>query len=182
MNDPYGKTSDAGEAARRRRESKLEDLRSVIERIIDEAQAKGAFDNLPGQGKPLALDDKNPFASDRELAYKLLKDNDYTLPWIAARNEMLDKIAAFRLELERTWRQYEARFYSAPDDSYAAALKTKWRQRYAELGSETAEINRQIANLNLQLPVSRLEIVTLSLERELAAVGGRPELDDSAIQ
>lgn len=182
MSDPYEKASDAGEAARRRRESKLEDLRSLIERIIDDAQANGAFDNLPGQGKPLALDEKNPFASDRELAYKLLKDNDYTLPWIANRNAMLEKIAAFRLGLGRTWRQYEARFQSAPDEAHGAALRTKWRARYEALLAETAVLNLEIADVNLQVPVSRLEILKLSLERELAMVGGRADLDDSAVQ
>jgi len=166
-------------AARLRRESNLEDLRSMIERIIDDAQAKGAFDNLPGQGKPLALDEKNPFAGDRELAYKLLKDNDYTLPWIAGRNSLLEKIAAFRQELRRTWSQFEARYRSAPGEAYAAALRVKWRQRYAELVAETGDLNRQIANLNLQLPVSQLEILTLDLERELAAVGGRDELGNT---
>lgn len=176
MSDPYDKTSDAQEFTCRRRELIIEDLRSMVERIIDDAQAKGAFDNLPGQGRPLALDEHNPFAGDRESAYKLLKDNDYTLPWIADRNDILEKIAAFRRKMERVWRQSDWGYRTAPDEAYRAGLRRKWRQRYQELGVEIAALNREIDSLNLRVPVTRLEILKLDLDRELTACGGAPEL------
>ena len=57
---------------------------SLIDDIINEARDDGKFDNLTGEGKPLDLEE-NPYADDKQLAYKLLKDNDFTLPWIDER-------------------------------------------------------------------------------------------------
>src|SRR5205809_7188459 len=47
-----------------------------IEEQIQEAQARGEFDNLQGTGKPLKLDD-NFFTGDKAVAYSLLKSNGF---------------------------------------------------------------------------------------------------------
>ncbi len=47
----------------------------LIEERIREAQERGDFDNLPGAGKPLNLDE-NPYAGDRALAFHLLKSQN----------------------------------------------------------------------------------------------------------
>jgi hypothetical protein len=78
-----------------RRERAAQELRGGVEQAIEEAQKKGIFDNLPGKGKPLNLR-KNPQAGENALAFDLLQNNDYTLPWIANRREMLEVIEAFR--------------------------------------------------------------------------------------
>jgi hypothetical protein len=49
----------------------------VMDGIIEEAMRSGAFDDLPGKGKPLKLS-INPYAPETELAYQLLRENDYT--------------------------------------------------------------------------------------------------------
>ncbi|MDT8307674.1 MAG: DUF1992 domain-containing protein, partial [Anaerolineae bacterium] len=112
MSDIYDKFSDKDAIERMRRQRREEDLRSVIERIIDEAAEKGAFDNLPGKGKPLKLN-KNPYASDQALAFELLQNNDYTLPWIDKRNEILEKIAALRAALAADWTRTRQRWQEA---------------------------------------------------------------------
>src|SRR2546428_14135987 len=58
-----------------------------IEEQIQEAQARGEFDNLPGAGKPLELDN-NPFTGDKALAYSLLKSNGFASPEIALAKEI----------------------------------------------------------------------------------------------
>lgn len=50
-----------------------------IEQKIQEAIAKGEFDNLPGAGKPLDLDDDTFAPADMRMAYRILK-NAGTLP------------------------------------------------------------------------------------------------------
>lgn len=50
-----------------------------IEQKIQAAMAKGEFDNLPGTGKPLDLDDDTFAPADMKMAYRILK-NAGTLP------------------------------------------------------------------------------------------------------
>jgi len=50
---------------------------AIIERKIAEAQAAGAFDDLPGAGKPLDLDDDRLVPEDVRAAYRILKNAGY---------------------------------------------------------------------------------------------------------
>jgi hypothetical protein len=49
-------------------------LNKIVEERIKRAQEEGAFDNLPGKGKPLQLDDDNAIPQDLRLAFKILKN------------------------------------------------------------------------------------------------------------
>lgn len=60
---------------------------SVTERIIREAQERGEFDNLPGHGRPFAVDE-NPYAGDMALAFHLLKNAGVAPPWIETDKEV----------------------------------------------------------------------------------------------
>ena len=51
----------------------------VVEERILEAQRAGAFDNLPGKGKPLELDDQSWVPEELRVAYHVLK-NAHVLP------------------------------------------------------------------------------------------------------
>ena len=51
----------------------------VVEERIREAQKDGAFDNLPGQGKPLQLEDQSLVPEDLRMSYHILK-NAHVLP------------------------------------------------------------------------------------------------------
>jgi hypothetical protein len=48
-----------------------------VEERLQKAQDEGAFDNLPGKGKPLILDDDSTIPEDLRLAFKLLKNANY---------------------------------------------------------------------------------------------------------
>ena len=50
---------------------------AIIEAKIAEAQAAGAFDDLPGAGKPLDLDDDRLVPEDVRAAYRILKNAGY---------------------------------------------------------------------------------------------------------
>lgn len=51
----------------------------VVEERIREAQKAGAFDNLPGKGKPLQLEDMSWVPEDLRMAYHVLR-NAHVLP------------------------------------------------------------------------------------------------------
>ena len=50
-------------------------LRLVEDRIL-QAQDEGVFDNLPGKGKPLNLEDDSFVPEDLRLTYKILKNSN----------------------------------------------------------------------------------------------------------
>ncbi|MFN3564783.1 MAG: DnaJ family domain-containing protein [Burkholderiaceae bacterium] len=55
-------------------------LDALVERRIAEAIARGDFDDLPGVGKPLALDDDALVPEDVRVAYRILKNAGYVPP------------------------------------------------------------------------------------------------------
>src|SRR4030095_7441387 len=48
----------------------------IVEERIREAQSEGVFDNLPGKGRPLNLDDDSGVPEDLRLTYKVLKNSN----------------------------------------------------------------------------------------------------------
>ena len=49
----------------------------IAERRIAEAMAEGQFDNLPGRGRPLQLEDLSHLAPEMRLAYIVLKNSGF---------------------------------------------------------------------------------------------------------
>lgn len=60
----------------------------LIEQRINDAKRKGAFDNLPGTGKPLDLEENCNIHEDLRLAYKILKNADCIPPELEVRKEI----------------------------------------------------------------------------------------------
>ena len=63
---------------------------AIIEAKIAEAQRAGAFDDLPGAGKPLDLDDDRLVPEDIRMAYRILKNAGFVPPEVEARKEATD--------------------------------------------------------------------------------------------
>jgi len=63
---------------------------SIVEARIAEAQRAGAFDNLPGAGKPLDLDDDRLVPEDVRMAYRILKNAGFVPQEIEERKEAAD--------------------------------------------------------------------------------------------
>jgi hypothetical protein len=64
---------------------KLSQWESAIDKQIREAQERGDFDNLPGQGRPLP---KEAWDDEWGLAYHILRQAGETLPWISLGREI----------------------------------------------------------------------------------------------
>ncbi|MDL2322091.1 DUF1992 domain-containing protein [Desulfosarcina sp. OttesenSCG-928-B08] len=60
----------------------------IIEARIKKAQEEGAFDDLPGTGKPLCFEDESHVPEDLRLAHKILKNADCLPPEIMLRKEI----------------------------------------------------------------------------------------------
>ncbi|HIU17077.1 MAG TPA: DUF1992 domain-containing protein [Candidatus Avidesulfovibrio excrementigallinarum] len=117
----------------------------LAEERIREAQDRGDFDNLPGQGRPLQLDDDSHVPEELRMAYKLLRNGGYLPPEIEERKEidsLLDLLENCRDEQTRVrqMRRLEALVFhlgrqgrslelEAHDEYYARVLARLGRLR-----------------------------------------------------
>jgi hypothetical protein len=91
------------------------DLFAVIaERRILEAMERGEFDDLPGKGKPMNLEDEDPMVPEElRMAYRMLKNAGLLPPELELRKEILrlqDLLDAVRDEGERRERRRDLDF------------------------------------------------------------------------
>lgn len=80
------------------------DYLKIVEQRILEAQERGEFDNLPGRGKPLNLEDESNVPEDLRIAYKILKNADCLPPELQEKKEirqMEDLLASLPDEKQR---------------------------------------------------------------------------------
>jgi len=92
------------------------DLFAVIaERRILEAMERGEFDDLPGKGKPLNLEDDDPMVPEElRMAYRMLSNAGLLPPELEVRKELLrlqDLLDAVQDEGERRRRRRELDFH-----------------------------------------------------------------------
>ena len=84
---------------------------ALVEKHIAEAQAQGVFDNLPGAGAPLNLDDDALVPEELRAAYRVLKNSGYVPPEVEALRDL---------------REIEQMLERARDDSERTALVGKF--------------------------------------------------------
>jgi hypothetical protein len=65
-------------------------LDQLAETRIQQALETGAFDDLPGTGKPLALETDLLVPEELRVAYRLLKNADFLPPEIQLRKDIID--------------------------------------------------------------------------------------------
>jgi hypothetical protein len=95
-------------------------FQKIIEQRIKEAQERGEFDDLPGSGEPLKIEDDSHIPEDLRLAYKVLRNADCLPP---------------ELELKKEIRQMEDMLEHIPDE----------REKYRQI----KKINYKIMQLNM---------------------------------
>ena len=124
-----------------------------IDEQIHEAQARGDFDNLPGTGKPLNLDD-TPFTGDKALAYSLLKQNGYAPLEVELAKEIRTEFEKTQAKLEKLPQQRKSLCTRRipPFGSEKRAFNYAVEKATAQYEQLLRELNRKILNLNLITP------------------------------
>jgi hypothetical protein len=117
---------------------KLPQWESAIDKQIREAQERGDFDNLPGQGRPLPAE---PWEGDWALAYHVLRQAGETLPWISLGRE----IEAAQARLARMLRDAA---------SLSSEQRPRARERYLR---EAAALDTLLQEYAFLVPVRQLE-------------------------
>ena len=133
---------------------------SLIEQRFAQAEADGLFDNLPGQGQPLKLDDDSLVPEEYRAGFRLLKGSGFAPPWIEARREIADE----RTKLD-TWLARANERWPRLDDVARAATRAEYRRKLDDL-------HRLILTYNLTAPPAAGHFEGLRLREELRKLGG----------
>jgi DnaJ family protein C protein 28 len=152
-------------------------LEHWIDQQILEAQERGDFDNLAGKGQPLNLT-PDPFAQDRELAFKILKDAGFAPEWIELDKAIRSKLKRVRQVLYRSREHREARLEELADrsDKWAVAERQRalasWQMAVASFKNEVEGINKEIMDRNLKVPSPLPQRSRVDVDREIVDLEG----------
>lgn len=153
------------------------DWESWIDQQIREAQDRGAFDQLPGRGRPLDLT-PNPFAQDQELAFKILRDAGYAPEWIELDKVIRGKLKTALATLANRWEWREVRLSElahrsdCKSETERQRLEAGWQRAVAAFKLEAESINRDIVELNLKVPAARFQRSRVNPDREVERLTG----------
>lgn len=121
-------------------------LESLTEKAIREAIEKGEFDNLPGKGQPLDLNE-NPFEDpDLRTVHRLLRNAGFAPAWIEERKDIEAQFELARTTLERAWRLYRPEGLSPNDEA--------WERNVVEFRTKVAELRKRVHIYNLKAPAN----------------------------
>ena len=121
-------------------------LRILAEARIAAAIADGAFEDLPGRGVPLNLEDDSTVPQEWRQAYRLLHSSGLAPAWIEMGDEIRRSVDQARASLAAVDRSHARR--AQAEGLYAAQARV---------------LNMQIARYNLQAPAARWHIAVIDV-------------------
>ena len=136
-----------------------------IEEHIRKAIEEGQFDNLPGKGKPLKLDENPHENPEWRLAYTLLKNSGFSLPWLEERRELEEVIEKAQADLKRAWgwRQGVLNF-EHPD----LQTENRWQCALETYRIQILAINKRILSHNLSVPSAHFHMLAVDADTFVA--------------
>jgi hypothetical protein len=138
-----------------------------IEEEISRAMREGKFSNLAGKGKPLRLEDNHLADPEWRLAYHLLHENGFSLPWLELRQEIEAEAAQILETIERAWTW---RCTSLHAGEPALHAESTWRRAREHYNEQVRLLNKHIFEYNLQTPSTRFQMMGLDAEKTLQQI------------
>jgi len=144
----------------------LPDIQRVIEiiaeRKIEEAMQEGKFDNLPGKGKPLPMDEEWFVPPEMRPAVRLLKSAGVLPDWLEYARQIEEMREACRRCWQRAEREY-TRISQQPIEQYTLWLE----QRVSELRAAMERVNQLILVYNCCAPATANPQIPFQIHVEL---------------
>lgn len=138
-----------------------------IEEIIRQAIEEGEFDDLPGKGKPLQIEQNPHQDPDWRAAHHILKSSEFTLPWIESLREIETNLQQARDRLSRAWSwrqdQHDHKFQTE-------FVESEWMKASENFQERIASINNQIRAYNLEVPDDRFQLPLVNVDQEIEKV------------
>jgi hypothetical protein len=128
-------------------------VRGYVEQKIQEAISNGTFDDLPGKGRPLKLNDQTQVDPGMRLAFHILQNAGMAPAWLEKQKDMRAEITHARNILRRSLKH--------PTEQTGKDAEVQFR-------TECERLNRIIQSINLEAPAVSLHIRSLDCEKELA--------------
>ena len=119
---------------------------SLTEKRLREAIENGEFDDLPGKGEPIDLQE-NPF-EDPELrtVHRLLRNAGFAPAWIEERKDIDAELVAAQTKLSRAWALFGEQGTRPSTD--------EWERSVKEFREQVLELQRRIRIYNLKAPAA----------------------------
>lgn len=140
-----------------KRQSSEQARQVLVERLIQEAMERGEFDDLPGKGKPLNLNDNPYLEPGQAWGFNWLKRNGFAPEWVERDKEIRKRLDDARHRLQIAWQKQCNRQID----------QAKWQAAVARFEAQLHTINQKIDDLNLIVPVVSLQRSRLRIEDEL---------------
>lgn len=135
-----------------------------IEEIIRRAMEEGEFDDLPGKGKPLQLDQNPHQDPEWRTAHQILKSSGFSLPWIESLREIEGHLQEARAGLAQSWGWYQVEL---ADRGAAGHPENEWVRASKSFREQVEAINDEIRLYNLQVPNERFQLQLINVEKEI---------------
>lgn len=140
-----------------RRAGATHNWEGLIDRMLGGAVQKKEWQDLKGQGQRMNLDAPPGVPADQILGNKIMRDNEVAPAWIENRKALLKRIEIWRRELRAR-------------AQILGATEIRNERQLALLSQEITDLNREIRDANIAIPIARLELVNLNLVEEMQEV------------
>nr|XP_045596694.1 dnaJ homolog subfamily C member 28-like [Procambarus clarkii]XP_045596695.1 dnaJ homolog subfamily C member 28-like [Procambarus clarkii]XP_045596696.1 dnaJ homolog subfamily C member 28-like [Procambarus clarkii]XP_045596697.1 dnaJ homolog subfamily C member 28-like [Procambarus clarkii]XP_045596698.1 dnaJ homolog subfamily C member 28-like [Procambarus clarkii]XP_045596699.1 dnaJ homolog subfamily C member 28-like [Procambarus clarkii]XP_045596700.1 dnaJ homolog subfamily C member 28-lik len=132
----------------------------IVDDMIQEAMAKGEFDNLPNAGKPLPQQNCNPYVDT--VTHKLnqvLINNGYAPEWVMLEKEIRED----RMYLRKMLRKKRERLGALPLTPQEEVL---WKKSQEQLQDNIKAMNKKIDKYNFVVPLLAKQMTHFPLRIE----------------
>ncbi|KAK6617806.1 hypothetical protein RUM43_014034 [Polyplax serrata] len=132
----------------------------LVEDLIQESMAKGHFDNLKGQGKPLPQTNYNPYVDyTTHKINQIMIENGFVPEWINLQKEIIDETDS----IKRVLIQERKKLGPHPLNIYEVQ---EWKKVVESLQTSVQKLNSKINKFNLVVPMMNKQKIYFNLERE----------------
>jgi DnaJ family protein C protein 28 len=144
----------------------MSDIPRNIDEQIRQAMQRGEFDDLPGKGKPLDLSENPHEDPGWRIAYRILKENGFTLPWIETRRSIeLDfEKALGSLRQNWTWRK------NAVGRRGLVHAEREWQRSMQTFRDQVEALNKRIRDYNLEVPSNQFQRSQIDADQEISRI------------
>lgn len=147
------------------------DWKSLVDQMLDSARDAGTFDNLPGNGKPLQLEDDSHIPSEMKLAHKMLKEHDLTPEWIMQGKDIDALRERLLADMRKGWRLFQGAQADADRSNMPLHNRKRnestWQRTQETYRTTALRLNREIMTYNLKVPPGFPHKALFDVEREL---------------
>jgi hypothetical protein len=145
----------------------------ISERKIRDAQEEGAFDNLPGKGKPLNLDVDLRVPPELRTVYRLMREANVLPDWIQLDKEVRQRRERWQARMETfavSLAAAHAELGPKPPRTACERLDGRRDAFLEQAAKELREVNRMIDRLNLIVPTPAQQRLRLDLRERMEAL------------